>query len=434
MIAVPSWAATQGSLSLSEAGFISPDYHLTEKKDFQLFSGGLDTMGNQTSTGELDDTLHAQVRGMVSPDASVLNYLNVTQLFWKQQALILGRKKMNWNELDERFHLGMYQPLFLWNPLMPEEQGLTGIFLNLKADESSIPWGVTLLGSPVFIPDQTAGYDLKDGKFQKTNPYFSPQVGSARINGQLTPINYDVQKPQTQDVVFRQSFAGRVFVGDEKQGFFSQISYANKPSNQLTLGFQGFALSDNTLTVQVQPKVIRHNLLSGDLHFTGSFYRTGISLVRETMEAPNFKEEWTYVHYSDSVVFSPFVLFNAMNAELVLSTLSVQGADAKAIGPEADQASKFLPDRYPFRNAGLAQLSYSFRMKKAEKIQLSTRYLRGEKGEFDLWTSAATYQWTNRWSAQVVGQLVAIDKKSRKTAFDPYVNNDLVSVGVSYVF
>jgi hypothetical protein len=431
---IPTWAETQGSVSLSEAGFVSPDYRLTEKKDFQFFSGGLDTLSNRRTESEMPDALHAQVRGMISPGSSVLNYLNVSQLFWKQQALNVGRKKMNWSELDERFHLGMYQPLFQWNPLMPEEQGLTGIFLNLQADESAIPWGVTLLGSPLYIPNQGASYELKDGKFQNTNPYFSPQFKYLRINGGLSPINYEVQKPETQDIVFRQSFAGKVYLGNERKGFFSQLSFANKPTNDLSLGFQGYGLSDNTATVEIQPQVARHNLFSGDIHFTGSFYQFGVSAVREAIQAAVFKEEWTYVRYSDSILLSPFVAFRAFNTELQLSALSVQGAEATAIGPEANQAEKFLPQRYPFRNAGLAQLKYSFRMKRSQKLQLSTRYLRGEKGEFDLWTSEAAYQWSDRWTAQLASQMIAIDQTSGKTVFDSYVNNDLVSVGVKYVF
>ncbi len=432
--AIPTWAETQGSLSLSEAGFVSPDYNLTEKKDFQFFSGGLDTLTDLSKETEITDTLHTQVRGMVSPGTSVLNYLDVSQLFWKQQSLIVGRKKMNWNDLDERFHLGIYQPLFLWNPLTPEEQGLTGIFLNLHSDESSVTWGVTLFGSPLFIPNQNAGYELKNGKFQNTNPYFSPTMTSVIINGQKTLIQYDLQRPQTQDVVFQQSYAGKIFLGEEKQGVYSQISYANKPVNDLSLGVQGYANSDNSVSLLIQPKVQRQSLIGADLHYTGSFVQTGLSAIREAPQAPDFKTEWTYSRYSDSVLLSPFVTVRALNSELLLSVLSVQGGESQTVGPEADQVARYLPSRYPFRNAGLVQLRTSYRMKKSQKLLLSTRYLRGEKGEFDLWTSEATYQWNSRWTAQLAGQFLAIERQAERTSLDPYVNNDLVSVGVSYVF
>lgn len=431
-----SWGAPQGRVSLSQASFISPDYHQTIKKDYQFVGAGFDTLSDVRHESEIEDTLQAQIRGVVAPGTSVMNYLNVSQLFWKQDLLSVGRKKINWSELDEDFGLGVYQPLFKWNPLQWESQGLTGVFLHLEP-ESQIPWGVTFFGSPFFIPNQGAGFEVQDGTFKESNPYFKAPPTMASVNDKEFNINYNVQKPDTQDVVFRQSFAGRVFLGDSEKGGFGQISYANKPMNELNLAFQGYAPpEDQKVNVDILPAVSNHNVASLDLHYSGSNFRTGISALHEDPKEPTYTTEWTYASFSSSTLVSPFVEFRARGLEVHLATLSVDGGESTGHGPESNQANKFIPQRYPFRNAGLLGAKYQFRMKRFENLGISTRYLRGESGEFDVWLTQASYQWRQGWAVSFTGQLVAVEPndKGQKTAYNSYVDNDLFAVGVSYVF
>lgn len=432
-----AWADTQGRVSLSQASFVSPDYELTGKKDYPLFGGGLDTLSGILTEAEIEDNLQAQVRGMVAPGSSVLNYLNVSQLYWKQNLLTVGRKKIVWNQLDENFNLGSFQPQFKWNPLAWESQGLTGIFLHFENSETQIPWGVTLFGSPLFIPNQGAGYEIKDGAFQESNPYFNTPPKVAVINDREFPIDYNLQKPEVQDVVTRQSYAGRIFVGDSIKGPYLQLAYASKPMNELNLGFVNYAPPLNErVSVDILPSVSNHTLLSSDLHFANRFFKIGISALHEVAQEPKFEADWTYVKYTDSTLVSPFLDLKFKGAELNFSLLSVEGGDAVAIGPEAYQALKFIPQRYPFRDAGMVGFKYQYRFKRHESLGFATRYLRGSAGEFDLWSTQMSYQWQERWAASMTSQMVAVENnaKGERTLYNSYLNNDLVAIGVSYVF
>lgn len=435
------WAGPQGRISLTEADFISEDYKKTDRKDFQFISAGLDTLRNAEKESEISDSLQGQIQGLAAPGVSVLSYLNVSQLFWKQNALTVGRKKVNWSLLDEDYLLGLYQPLFRWNPLEPESQGLTGAFLNLENTEGPVRWGVTLFSSGIFIPDQGSGYDIKNGQFERSNPYFQATPRNAEISGHVVDINYNVQKPDTQEIVFNRSFAGRVFIGEEKKGFYGQVAFANKPSNQMSLGFDGVdqtnpEVTADTANLQIQPTISTHSLSSADIKFSTKFLSGGVSAVHEDPESPNFSEQWTFVKYSKSDLVSPFVQIEGVGFKLHLAYLSVEGGEALAVGKFASQSEKFLPQRYPFRSAGLASLSYRHGFGRFHGVTFSTRYLQGADSEFALWTTHMTYQWEERWAMYAQSQMVAVqdNQNGRMTAYWPFVNNDSVVLGVSYVF
>lgn len=438
-----AWGGPQGRVSLSQASFVSPEYELTNKKDYQLFGAGIDTLSGVMTESEIDDSLQAQVRGVVAPGASVLNYLNVSQLYWKENVLSVGRKKINWSQLDENFTLGSIQPVFKWNPLQWEQQGLTGLFIHLETTDA-LPWGVTLFGSGLFIPNQGAGYELKDGTFQASNPYFKAPPEVAEVNDQDFKIHYDLKKPEVQDIVFKQSFAGRVFLGKEHKGPYVQIAHAYKPQNELNLGFIGYApylenqanAAVKQVNVEILPVLSYHHISSADLFYSNKYIKAGLSGIYEVPTEPEFESNWTYATFTNSTLISPFVDLKFKDLELNFAYLTVNGGESVPVGPESHQANKFIPRRYPYRNAGSVGARYQFRFKRHENLAFSTKYLRGEAGEFDLWNTQASYQWQERWAMTLAGQLVAVENNSngQATAYNSYVNNDLVAIGVSYVF
>ncbi len=436
LVASISGANPQGRLSLSQASFVSPDYQLTEKKDFQLVSAGIDTLSGVKDESEIESHLQAQIRGMMAPGAPVLNYFDVSQLYWKQNRISLGRKKLRWSFLDDSFGLGIYQPMFKWNPILPESQGLTGMFVSFGDESAQIPWGATLFASGLYIPNQGAGYEIKDGKFERTNPYFSQPPTNAEINGQPAQFQYIVQKPEMSDVIYQQSFAGMASVGDRRKDFFVQGALAKKPMNDLSLGFQGTLIPGQKIETKILPKVGTHNVVSGEAQYAFSNITMGISGLQETPEAPEFESQWTFVEYSQSTLVSPYFQFRFFGAEATLAVLSVQGGETTFRGPLATEAERVLIPLYPFRNAGMAQLKYQYRIKRFENIGISTKYLRGSEGEFDLFTATVAYQWQERWAAQMSSQMVAVQPTAfqNKTIFHSYQDNDLVAFGVSYVF
>jgi hypothetical protein len=424
------------NVSLTQASFLSPDYNLTQKKDFQFIGAGFDTLSKPRADHELEDGLQAQINGMVAPGNSVLSYLNVSQLFWKQSFLSIGRKMENWSYLDSNYTLGIYQPLFQWDPLLPREQGLTGIYLTLDSPDTAVPWGFVVFGSPMYIPDQGAGYDIKNGQFERSNPYFQAPPGFFQIQGQTDVADYNVQKPDTNSVIFNRSFAGKAYIGKESEGPYAQVAFANKPVNQLALGFEGFVTPNNSVDVEIQPQVYYHSLASADVLYSWKNAVVGVSALKENITEPDFDPQWTYVDYSASNLLSPFAKYRERNFNVTVSYLSVQGGTETIKGDLSDQSSSYLPHRYPFRSAYQAVVNYRVRIFGPKYLYLSTRYLQGSQNEFALWTTQLSYQLQSRWSLHLTSQLVDVKDTPAgdMIAYQPYNNNDAVGVGVSYVF
>jgi hypothetical protein len=431
-----SWADATGRVSLSQVGLVSPDYSLSEKKDFNFISTGLDTLTRAEHESDIEDRLHAQIRGMIVPGLSVLNYLDISQLFWKEQIFSVGRKKVAWSRLDEDFKLGIYQPLFKWNPLQYDSQGLTGIFIHMDPEATAIPWSVTLFGSPIYIPNQGPGFEVKNGKFEENNPYFSNPPTTAMINGQKTEFVYSINKPEINEVINQESFAGRFEFGNSNQGLWMSAAYAQKPANELNLGFQGVLTPDQKIDTQILPKVMYHNVASGELRFKGSIWAIGVEALRDSPQVSDFERPWTYAVYSDVDLFSTYLQINWKNLDLQFSSLTSEGGEMDFIGPRANEAANVLIPRLPFKSAYLLKGKYIIRLKKFENIGLQTSYLRGAQGEFDVWNSTLNYQFKDRWSSYLTSQLVAVKpvEASEKSAFHSFENNDLLALGVSYVF
>lgn len=429
-------AGPLGRISLSEAGFVSSDYKQTEAKNFFLISAGLDTLTRAKTESDIDNNLQAQIRGMMVPGYSVLNYLDIGQLYWKQELFSVGRKKVDWSRLDENFKLGIYQPIFKWNALQTDSQGLTGIFIHLEPEATVIPWGITLFGSPLFIPNQGPGYEIKDGKFEKNNPYFNTPPSQAEINGQKTEFIYSIEKPEMNEIINHESFAGRIFFGKDNDGFHAQASYAQKPNNELDLGFQGVLVPGKKIDTKILPKVMYHSVASGEIHYTWSILTLGFEALKDTPQNADFDSPWTYAYFAESQLYSSFAEVKWKELEVSLASLTVRGGESTFLGPRSAEAENVLVPRYPFRDALQARAKYQYRIKKNENIALSTSYLRGAEGEFDLWNSSVVYQFQERWATQMTSQLVAVKPvdSSQKTVYHSYPDNDLVAIGVSYVF
>ena len=161
-----SWSETLSSLKMNGLSFISSDYD-SSPKNFAFLGVSL------RSNEKQPDLFMINASGFYVPNSAPLSYLNVREMYFifsatESSKIYLGRKLINWSALDSDFNLGFFQPQFRWNSLQPENQGLFGFFW----DHQNADWGTTLFASHLYLPDQAASYEIKDGKFEESNPFF----------------------------------------------------------------------------------------------------------------------------------------------------------------------------------------------------------------------------------------------------------------------
>jgi hypothetical protein len=434
------WTGTKGMISIQADSFVSPDYTATSTRQYNYVSAGMKTagLGPDNRFENMETGMQASIIGQFAPQEPVLSYLNIRQLYHQESQLSVGRKLENWSDVDERWNLGLFQPQFRWNPLRPESQGLSGIFFRFRGEPEQIPWGLLIFGSLINIPDQGAGYTVKEGRFEPVNPWFSPPPRHARFErtGAVDDINYEIQKPDTNRIIFNTSYAAQAFVGDAQKGWSAQTAFAYKPANQLTLGLDGDLTSSEIVNIRVNPTIFYHSLFSADLRYADDRWEAGVGGVREKPQDPESPSpEWTYQTYGESSMISPYVGVRLGQVKLRFMNLQMNKPSETAKGPKAEEIGGLLAQRYPFGSANAVEASTRFYWRRFEGIQAKARYTQSTDDEFSLVTGDLQYQIDSRWS--VGGQILLVradSDKSRKTVYSDYENNDSAQVGVLYVF
>lgn len=425
---------TLGSLSQAEMrvllraeglSFVSPDYENTEQKTFGFFGASLLPDAKKT------DTVIVNLTGLYAAGQPALSYLNIRELYFNYQIdssskFIFGRKINNWSQLDSEWNMGLFNPQFRWNALAPENQGLTGLFWEKK---ESI-WSLSLFASPVYIPDQGPGYELKDGKFQNSNPFFStPPQNISFQNGVILPIDYELEKPETSEVVFQTLYGAQVHLG-EKNGFFANVSGMHKPANQLSLGYKVVGVVDR-VRINVIPKVYTETNLAADLGFRDEWGSLSFSTLYSNPKAANYDSGFNAPEFKESISYGPQLNLEMKPFKFELAYLDTSGGEIKDVGPDASVDRPALSQRFLFRQAFHVQLSHSDVFFKTFKLDTSLQYRQSEKDEFKQIRFKQRLNLKGPWAFWTEILLIETAEDTISN-MGPYRNLDQVFLGVTY--
>jgi hypothetical protein len=430
----PSYSP-QAELDVRTDSYFNPNYHSTTDRNFDFIGGKIVYMDPHQDMG-----LKAQVSGMYSPEDPTLSYLNVRQLYFQGWGLSIGRKLNDWSILDEQWHLGFFQPQFQWNPLLPESQGLTGLFIDLNDGDKKSPLGVRLFSSIIYIPNQNAGYQIQNGQFQSVNPWFQQmptQIQFQGANSVTNTIDWNIQTPDTSQVVFNPSYMAQFYYGREDQGFYFATSAGYKPSNQLLMAVSTATTPGTTTNITVDPVVYYHTVESMDMRYKPNAFYGGVGFMNETPSAPESMPaaDLNYRIYNARQLLSPYLGVKAFGFDGSVSYLSIQGNSDMVQGNQAQYLSNYLPQQIGYGNAVRTDLSYVFGRHFLPGLKLTSSYMQGVNDDFELWSMAANYRLTRHWAVNGSLMMVEADPTSTTASlFQQFQNNNLVSMGASYGF
>ncbi len=412
------------SLLAQGLSFISPDYESTDKKTF-VFIGA--TLRSDTKS---QDTFKLNLTGQYAVGNSLLSYLNIREIYFTtriddKSVLHLGRKLQNWSSLDTIWNMGVFQPQFKWNPLLPENQGLTGIFWN-KNDGAL---GLTLFASPLYIPDQGANYELKDGQFQSGNPWFSAPPQNVKFQGQLLPIDYEIAKPEISRIIFQTQYGAQVRWG-EGYGYFSRFSGIYKPANQLALGYKG-VLVTTRVRVDVTPKVYFENAYSADFGYREDWGLAQISLLYSKPQSPTFDSSFNAPQFEQSLSWGPQILYKLKPFEFFVAYLDTSGGEVKDVGPDSSPDRASLSQRFLYKQAVQVQATYTDIFWNSLKLNSTLQFKTSSKEGFRQIRFKNSINMRGPWAFTL--DLLLIDTDSSiPSNVEPYKSLDQAWLGVSY--
>ena len=259
----------------------------------------------RSQTFENEFLLDIGVGSFIGDKAS--NYTKVPQLYGRfgseeQAHLVIGRYLHSWSHLDNYWKMGIIQPLFRWDIPLREEQGLPGIFFRTPLARGI---ELTVFGSYLFVPSQDPGYELEDGRFSSSNPWFKKPVEMFQFSNEQADLNYTIHTPEFSDVVFRPYYGIQLGTPAEKSGWLLNVFYLSKPRNDFITPFSGqFNLTTFRGDIMVHPVVARHNVYGLDFGWDFDRFKTIVSWLHESSVNYEVPADSTYPVIPNQDLFS----------------------------------------------------------------------------------------------------------------------------------
>lgn len=225
--------------------------------------------------------------------------LKSTETDSPRMVVTFGRRRHEWSRLDSDWGIGLWQPLFRWDYVRPQQMGLTGLFVETHRRNLNFMAFV----SGLHLPDQQSNFKIVNGELVSANRWFRPPVSRLQINKGDRDIIYDVEKPEVSEVVFNPSVGFSVRTGDPTYGPWTSFSVADKPANQFHIAIQTEGINNlatGVIEPIIHPSLIRHRLATAETGFQGeraSFY---LSATAERFSDPKLPEKWEQTPLRDA--------------------------------------------------------------------------------------------------------------------------------------
>lgn len=385
LLAIPGHAASSlwPSLEIKNVYFPSEDYENTSDRNFPFVG-----LSIKDSNDTLGFGYGIDFSGSHAVTNSVLSYMNVRDLYvsyaWTDLSgstvhkAQFGRIRKDWSLMDSTWNLGFFEPQMRWNSIDTERQGLSGFFYEIKSNlskDSQVK--VMAFASPLFIPDQGPGFELKDGDFLNTNPWFVPPPRRVQFEDQTFEVDYKIQMPQISDVLFQTSFGG--ILRFDSDGWYSQAGAVSKPSHQLALGFKGALVADK-IKADVLPKIYREQIYSLEVGYANKEFDLGLGLISVNPEEPDYESDYNYPSIEKSISFGPKFLWTINHQwSLWAAGLLTEGGEINEKGPDAGSFQTPLSYKYLFREAYKVGVSYKLNIKHRYQLTNSLEWIETAK-------------------------------------------------------
>lgn len=324
---------------------------------------------NQTRSSPIDTSILGQ--GLIGLNNSNFRFAEVPEIYASTHPgilgpvrLSLGRKLEAWNQFDQEWMMGAWQPRFRWDYLNPQPVGIFGAGLTVETKQQYF----SFLASPVFVPDRGAPIDFADGRIQSVSPWAINPPYEVNVLGRPTQVKYDAEIPPYREILLNPSFL-MAYRYDFLNGIWIRGSGAYKPMNQLPLAYTAY-LSDSESSVQtrIYPRVSYQAMAGADMGWDTRQHSVSLAAFADrSLDKPDRQSvpvgggpplEKTSQVVGDAVVFSPTYRFFFGNrrklGSLSASYVRVWTKDLPDVGKFQDGASQF-DSRYPFQNAILAK-------------------------------------------------------------------------------
>lgn len=363
--------------------------------------------------------------------------LYATYKLTSDSSVHVGRKFVEWSELDSVWKLGLWQPNYALDLLRPEPQGLVGAFF----EQSWGPSQIILFGSPLFIP--TIGPDVReeDGNLVSDSRWYRRPSSKFNFNSRINSISYNLNT-NLQELTSKASLGGLYQLGDKKAGSWIVGSAAYKPMNDVILRRQNFkSISTDVINAKVSPDAAYHRLASFDLGYTSGGTKAFVGYVEDLPEEKRPQGEWITQKalplkaYSLNVDYEFPSLFTR-RLKTRLGYLRIQGGGIVDIQADGTNDNFTLFDeRMKFKDALSFQLQGPLLHLQEKTLIAQISYLHDFAQKGTIVGTELQFYPAPAWGLIVGADVLGVEVEDESSGFlNQYRANDRFYGGLNYVF
>lgn len=349
----------------------------------------------------------------------------------------IGRRKYDWSELDSRWQLGLWQPKYTLDALRPEDQGLTGLYYNVRQENFEF----LLMGTLIFIPTMSPEIREESGELVSDSRWYRQPSNTWNFSDQPTAITYKLALPDMGSLISKPGAAAMVRMGSRKAGPRAIFSAARKPVNDLLLKRQVFFVVDNT-KVTVAPDVTYHNLVSVDVGYTSGAVSGSLSLIADQPDERIPEVTMAIQKIEPVQIYSANLDFDL--GRFFSHRLLVQTSYLKSYGggiQDVDNAGNpdeitLFEDRFKFSNAAMVRLQAEITKLFAGPFISKFSYIYDFDQKGSIWGLEFQIFPAQKWALVLGADLLGVESPTDndKGFINQFRANDRVYGGMSYVF
>lgn len=414
------------SLGLGWTQFTSADQDFFGKDAKSSYLNSLSWKWNPQASQHAE-VLYSQVEGQT--------YFFVPNLYFSSVdgplEISWGRRKLEWNDADEHFQLGLTQSRYLYNAFDSKTEGLIGAFATWNWSSQT---NLTLFASPLFVPELGVAVREENGDLVSKNPWFEDPVPNLEVFDRVTPVRYSLKRPDLNSTLLQPAIGMRA---ESRAWGLQRVGYLYKKDSRGLLRFPNSALflPRSEITLQLEPFWVYHHVAT----FDGKTPQgTFLSLAAEWAEAPATAAGVTEQRPSSAKILEVGQGLSFDRGELFVAYLKIWDADPPDEGRFGKSEGSRFPLRYSYTHAAQVGLKSLKRRLFSKDLRVSARAI----VDFDQRGAGASAQTeidlTSKWKldlqVQSLGLLSTGTPRREKALLSKYRSNDNFSGQVSYVF
>lgn len=364
----------------------------------------------------------------------------------QELSFYIGQKKNSYSLADEKWFLGLWQPVYQRDLLNPEIMGTIGLHLNLS--KTYFDFHASYL--PLYLPNINPERSTNDSQINSKGRWFRPLSQEIDFIGRKTKINYSIVNPRMEEVVLKSGLLLKTSLKPNDSLIIS-VSAADKPMNEPQFKYSGkYTVSEQKndfFNAEISPVIFRHQIYNFEVFNKWNELWSGyLSLGADVPEKKTISQKTDGVGFQaqqqpkDLKYQSVGITYQDNNfcyfCQLDVSYIQIQTDEVLDFDQDGKQIGSVLPNRTHFSRAVSLASSFSYQLFGVLQ-NLNVSWVRELKLKGQIFKFLNQIQLNKATSISVGFDLLGVDEENienENSFFNQFRANDRYFVGMNYAF